>query len=373
MPQTNVKRLVTRTEDVGKLVLSIAAVLFVLGLLVENMHLGRVGLANFGLLRPRPIMVGLPFCIYILLPVVCFAGGCLALRAAIEMERSGERRWLSMLRRVIYPTAVVVLLFITLPMPFNYYLDRLYLTQTEQGDFQLGRFQLAWAVWRLYINQDSLSHVGLFYLPAFALVLRRIFLEPSKSRKSVVAALARLWWLLPIGVLSFLRAYTADVYPLILYFAGGGSPRIVYVGLDMRAGELAKSLMRSGFEEIPSDTRPVWFGPLSLELESEEHFYFTPVDQKEPSPTSVVALPKEKIIFITYVAFPYWDERSIDRYNAFVRHQERSKKVEIKSLTTLPATQTGPTTTKTPPLTRPAVPTSKPLASLSPQGSAKPQ
>jgi hypothetical protein len=201
----------SRVETIAKTAAGVIAGAYALGLIISNMFLSSFGASDFAVIRPRLVLVGIAFVLYLTLPV------CLGIVPTLIIARALRQRRLPAILRIALAVLALATLIVVLPLPFDIFLWSL--PHYSRLAFWV-RFwrEIYGSLWQWpYI-------VGLIVVPLYILGLKRTTNHnlPAKWRVALIGAIIA-------GVLSQIYAYSTDVYPAVEPAAGGGHPDLVEV------------------------------------------------------------------------------------------------------------------------------------------------
>jgi hypothetical protein len=205
-------------ESALKHAAAVLAGCYATGLVITNIFLGDLGAPDFSDLRPRAILVGIAFAIYVAAPV--------ALVAMPITTWKLSRRWLaSAAPRVIISIAVFVVLIPAIAFPFEWALASPRVCGFIE---QTSRF------WNDSYGTIQWHHVVLVIIPAIVLLWRdSIVMLPQAVRRCAIL-------LVVFGTVCQIMPFARYVYPLISAGVGGGQPELVEISLRRDARTLAK-------------------------------------------------------------------------------------------------------------------------------------
>lgn len=208
-------------DHAGRIALTTATVLYVVGLLIENIHLARCGIADLTLVRPRYIFVGAAFLIYTAIPFALIT---------VPFVIIAYLKSLPLLIRILLAVLALLQASFFITVPFSYFV----VTVTPIHIFfnVWGFNQGFWEIYRPYYF--AYPSVAAY---VFMLVVRSFKLQVSRfaiASLSALSIIAPLWLLIP---------YTWNVFPNIDFSVGGAQPPIVTLASkDRNAQEYAGSL-----------------------------------------------------------------------------------------------------------------------------------
>jgi hypothetical protein len=290
-------------EGLGTVVLVGLGVLFAIGTLVVNIHLGSLGLSDFSGLRPRFVLVGLTFLLYLAIPPTF----CIAALQAGATVGFGRRPVLAVLTSI----AVALVLMVVIPSMLFFAIP--YVTYQNRGLVEPVPF------WGIYTDSTySLILHLLVAIPAGILwlwrhpvalagasdapkTLHRVPLRRSRGiatrsrvRQHVLLGLRVIVVLAAIGMLY---PYATVTFVNISMATGGGHPSIVLMKMDRDVGRVVD---RPGFVRW-SQAGDTIYGPVLVWHESGDRTFISLPESRTFVFWEVFAIPSEKIGTVWYL------------------------------------------------------------------------
>jgi hypothetical protein len=280
------QKLLNSTDGLGTLVLLGLGALFALGTVIVNLKFGTMGLTDFAGLRPRFVLVGLTFLIYLLIPPAC----CVLLLSIGAM--ASVRRHPALAASVVLATALTLVFMI----PGMLYFTVPFLTFGSPDGIQAPL-----SFWELYLGHRYalLIEIVLLCLPV-SLLHYRLSLKPKSSiSASMVQWMpnGRLIIMILIGTTIMLYPYSTVTYLNISRAAGGGQPPIVLMTMER---EIGRVLERPGLWRVSTRSDTV-YGPFLLWHETDAKTFLTLPRQGSRTPGDVFAIPNEKVRVTWYL------------------------------------------------------------------------
>jgi hypothetical protein len=198
-----------RIEPIAKVVAATLAAFYAIGLIITNMFLGSLGASDFSDLRPRTILVGMAFAIYVAVPLGL---AVVPLYVFAFVRRHTMHRFAATAAAV----AMAVGFAFLLPAPFEFFI----VATGRHGGFTT----LSTRFWReAYQDSSQWPYIlVLILLPMAGLAvasIRQRILSPDVKKGAYVLAL--------LGVVSQMIAFADSVYPELQSSIGGGHPELV--------------------------------------------------------------------------------------------------------------------------------------------------
>lgn len=257
---------------------------FLTGVLLENAHLGRLGISDFSGLQPRLVLVGLSFYIYILTPLVpAIAAHYTYKRVMILTSTSRIGKPHQELIGVISGACSAIISFIILPISLHYFISDLWLR--PMGLPMSIRF------WSFYIHEWWWLTCGFLYIPSTLCILFPRRLRPWRTLIIPVIC---------IGAIGSVMTYSYFMYRNIEYAVGGGRPQIIQLecdGIDLAITEVSPVA-----SDTMSDPKRPSFALMDREQyyllwhESEGWMYLTRFTRwQEHFP--IIGIPKDRVVW----------------------------------------------------------------------------
>jgi hypothetical protein len=290
-------RLPSSIELITKVGTVSVAVLYVLGLLVTNIHLMELGIADFSALQGRFVLSGALFLFYgLLLFALPAALIVVPLVAYKRLLKSVSPLWrLAMMLPFLVSWAWVVLEL------YGSILGDLY----PWGSSYEEQWAIAFKVRAVFaatpelfhLVQDSFQHaktlaaVGLAYLLGFWVYLA----HKSKPDRAFVGLFVFVG-LVPMILTLF--GYAQSVYPNLPHNLGGGQPRIVLLHVRQADSLL---LPRSGLAALEAQGGPLVSVPLALWHQDGSFLYVTPATVQEVGSSPLIAITTGPVEVVEYL------------------------------------------------------------------------
>lgn len=311
-----------KSELVLKLATAVLGVLYVLGVLVSNMHLMTLGISDFTSLQARNIMTGFLFIFYTFLLLLTMTPVSIAIYVCGRTVISSKFRLLGKIARFV-GTIIAALLILMFILPFVgiifgfvYPWGRPWeagFTRTAWtwrgmvSDSQIGYVQFTEAFWHLHIIVAScLITIGL--LPYISLIWRYFDSDQEDRTKrgpliAVFQPSLKLVAIYPLLALPLLLVGFAQyTYPNIPINLGGGQPDIVELQIvtDEPAsitlpGIGTTHISVQGKETMITDPVVIWY-------QSDKFLYLAPLTTQNQSSTRLVALDITLVRTIRYLS-----------------------------------------------------------------------
>lgn len=264
-------------EQASKGVLAVLAILFGLGLLITNVYQGYLGFSDYSVLRPRFVLAGLAFFVYIACPALVFV------LPILVVKHLNIRRWLKLL--LVPPLAVLTASL--LATPFHYFVSS---AQLGTAVTQILSF---WSLYNDYFLPLLLSGV---IVPSMTLA--------ASWKRSGQTASGDTWVnrrlfvaLLVLGVFSMIFPYTVSIHPNISSAVGGGQPSIADISLD-EAGTRAVKLHRFIPKLSLGDSV---LGPYVVWHETDARLFLSATASSRKKYPEIIAIPSEHVTAIHYL------------------------------------------------------------------------
>jgi hypothetical protein len=325
---TEKNTLTTDAEHAIKLVTVVLGVLYVLGLLVSNMHLMKLGIADFTSLQARNIMTGFLFVFYTFLlllvvvsiPIAIYFCGRTCV-SSIRLSLDKLARCLGIVLAALFMTGVISW-FTGIIFGYMYPWGR---------PWEAGFTRSAWT-WRFIVSDfqtgydqffETFRHpkiiaASLLIIPALlplVLPLVRRFggdQEDSIERQSpnsVVLATVASPLLKPVMSIVYLFValplllvgFAQEVYPNIPYNFGGGQPDIaeLQIGADNSAAIRLPGIDASHTAAQQEDT--VILPPVVIWYQSDKFLYLAPLTTDDQGAARLIALDLKLVRTIRYL------------------------------------------------------------------------
>lgn len=278
------------TDSIAKSVAATIAALYVIGLLITNIHLSRFGLSEFAVVRVRYVWVGLDYLIYLAAPFVLIAFPL----AAFSLLKSAKRaRWAA-------SAFIAFAVFVLVGQAFQYFVH------SSPGVSLESPMQF----WRLYFVPHSSSYWEWFFLPTIMLLMMMSRLA-KWSRVPLFTFLHRwitglipsdrfqallLMLLVPCGAIGTILVYTVQVYPNIEFAVGGGQPQVVSIR-ESSTGDAGIPFVRDTGALVVVPTGYV--GPYILWHQDQDAVFISPLDSSSAS-WNITAVRREKIVALRF-------------------------------------------------------------------------
>jgi hypothetical protein len=327
------KTIARSAEHAGKALVLLVAASFATGVLVENLALGRHGMSDFSLLHSRFVLVGAAFYVYVLAPLMPF----LLAAFGVGLGRDLARRVRILPTSVASTTCGLVGLIYGIELPFGAL--NTFLTDGWPGPASGGPARILLDFWNLWLSDRLLGlHLLLFYIPTVVWIIIILF-RPT----DFTSAICRLWpvqILIFVGILSFVWPYSYYTFNHIQNFAGGGSPRVVRVSLDMPPSEYRAAMLDptslASSHAAATTQQSTSSGPLLLWNATDQSVYLSDPYNHPGTPLLVTEIPRSKILSISYIsAVPIFSGESVVRIvgtDGFVKWSD-----SVRTATTVPA------------------------------------
>jgi hypothetical protein len=264
-------------ERGGKLALFGISALYAFGLLIENIHLGRCGITDLALVKPRYVLIGLAFFVYIAIPFVLVTIPFAVFRAF---------SFLSIALRVGLAIFMFVIVSWIITVPFSYFL-----TTYTPDDV---RFRLPFPAWGVNVGFWKIYRHYQYGGGALFSYLVLLVFNTFKIRAARALSLVLFWYAISIP-LWLLVPYSWIVSPNIDSSVGGAAPFVVKVKLKARDADAAPAN-----ESDKSDER---LGS-SLELilwHTDAKFVYLGSCSPLTDPFLVKAVPLDNIVELDFV------------------------------------------------------------------------
>jgi hypothetical protein len=283
----------THIELITKLGTVTVVILYVLGLLVTNVHLMGLGIADFSALQARFVMSGVLFLYYCVLliasPVIFFV----VARAIWPRFGGFPPKWRLAIRLVVlsYLAWIILLIYGSL-LGYLYPWGPSYELQLS-GAFHVFRFTKLSA----QMVHDAFFHTKILVgfllaclLAAYFAVFRKVSLGPQLT--------ATLLWPCLVSTFFVLFGYAQSVFPNLPYNLGGGQPRVVQLHLHDADSAF---LTAAGLANEVRQGRPTASVPLALWHQDASFFYVTPMSAQKPGPARLTAIPAGSVAGVVYL------------------------------------------------------------------------
>lgn len=283
-------------ELITKLGAVTVAILYVLGLLVTNVHLMGLGIADFSALQARFVLTGILFICYCGLLIACPVVLFLATRAFWRRFQ----RFSTALRLGITFVALSWSAWLVLLM-YGSLLSDLYPWGPSYESQWSGVFQL-WETFRftklsVQMVQEAFFHTkvlaGLFcacLLGAYYAFVGRTSSGPQLAGISL--------WLGPGSMFLILFGYAQSVFPNLPYNLGGGQPRVVQLYVreaDSQFMSASKLAMEVGQGRLGVSV------PLALWHQDTSFLYVTPMSAQNSGAARLTAVPVGSAAVVAYL------------------------------------------------------------------------
>lgn len=310
-------------ERLAKAAAVLLGVLYVLGLLISNAQLLRVGISDFSLLQAKSIATGLLFVLYL---------GCLALLLvpptlafALDRHWPDARRThpvramvyfvgLTLLFEAMLAALVSTMYGALLPWGLSFESPPMSWSPLQNLRHAIARLPPLWrGIDELLLHQWVVFGIVVLWLPVYvgvdaALVWARQHWDddaaapaeptqgPHTGRLLAIYVAAMLLFASPYLVVG----YSRDVYPNLVQSMGGGQPDVVQI---QPVGERLTTF--GGVDTCCYAQRPepvVMSEPLVVWHESDKFLYVTPLPRPDqPGPRSLVAIDLKAVRAIQYL------------------------------------------------------------------------
>jgi hypothetical protein len=283
----------THIELITKLGTVTVVILYVLGLLVTNVHLMGLGIADFSALQARFVMSGVLFLYYCGL-LIAFPAIFLVTARAIWPRLGGfPTTWRLAIRlgALSYLAWIILLIYGSL-LGYLYPWGPSYELQLS-GAFHVFRFTKLSA----QLVHDAFFHtkilVGLLLaclLVAYFAIFRKVPLGPQVT--------AILLWPCLVSTFFILFGYSQSVFPNLPYNLGGGQPRVVQLHLHDADSAF---LSAAGLANEVRQGRPAVSVPLALWHQDASFFYVAPMSAQNPGAARLTAIPVGSVAGVAYL------------------------------------------------------------------------
>jgi hypothetical protein len=282
-------------ELITKLGTVTVVILYVLGLLVTNVHLMGLGIADFSALQARFVLIGVLFLCYCGLLFACPIAFFLAVRVSWQLSKNFSMvvRLAITLVLLSFWTWVILLIYGSL-LSDLYPWGPSYESQWS-GAVHL-RETLKFAKLSLQMAQEAFFHTKIFVgLIAMCMFVAYFTTERRTSPGSQLAG--RVFWLCPIPMFLVLFGYAQNVFPNLPYNLGGGQPRVVQ--LYMREPD-SPFLNASGLAMEVLQGRPATSVPLALWHQDSSFLYVAPMSTQNSGAARLTAIPLGTVATMAY-------------------------------------------------------------------------
>jgi len=301
-------------ENISKVGTLILATLYVLGLLITNMHLMALGIADFSALQARFVMIGALFVLYTAV-LLAFIATATVLPVLLYRIIHSSQTPLKLRTK----TAKAVLLLIS-PIAawgaleiFGSLVGYMYPWGRPWDAALNSAFK-----WRFYVTDavtcarqlaDAFGHLKIIIavlapLTGVAFVMWALRTEPSESTPSDKshASSRRLSPLLLLfafpGLALLIFGYAESVFPNVRYNIGGGQPRIIELHLKAADSLLLRKELPVLRDSSPTSNTTI---PLALWFQDGSFFYVTPATTPSTGESTLTALAQESIQAVRYL------------------------------------------------------------------------
>jgi hypothetical protein len=266
-------------ESATKTGLAVIGMLFGLGLILVNIYLGYLGFTDFTILRPRFVLVGMSFLIYLAIPPAAIIIPMLILKRTLVDRPS---RWL-----LLIPFALFTAL--ALESPTHYFVP--YVFEGYPPGKQILTF------WSIYTNIALVFEIVGVLVPAVILAWIWDFRSTSGDQPTSADHWVRMGKIvLMVGIISMIFPYAIVVYPNVSSAVGGGQPALVDLSLD----DHGRRAVQSHRFVSPRATSDSIDGPFILWHEATDRLLLSAVDTKRGKP-DILSLPSSHVVAIHYL------------------------------------------------------------------------
>jgi len=274
-------------------------ILYVLGLLVTNVHLMGLGIADFSALQARFVLSGVLFLCYFGLLIACPVVFFLVFLAARRFWR-GSKSFPTALRLAITVgllsfLAWVVLLIYGSLLGYLYPWGPSYESQWSRAFYLRETFRFTKL--SVQLVQEAFFHTKILISFLWACLLlaslafvRRIFSGPQLAGITLPA-------LCPAMFLT-LFGYAQNVFPNLPYNLGGGQPRVIQ--LYVREAN-SPFLSAGGLAAEVRQGRPGASVPLALWHQDASFLYVTPMSTQSSGAARLTAIPVGDVAMVAYL------------------------------------------------------------------------
>jgi hypothetical protein len=279
LPQ-NLKNFQNYFEVSAKAGALVVAFLYILGLLISNIHLMQLGIADFTDLRARYILVGLLFLLY---------AGCLGLIVASiagPLFLSGSI-WSRILRGIAatFVTVIFASLFAGYLIPGG----RTWAPVWEQkitSDCQLSAplRQMSEHVFAVFGHPSILTVL-------IGTILMAVFYRFPQAIRIIMPERVVYSGMALLNMLLLVAGYSVFIFPNFRYNLGGGYPQFVELQVEREASTRFAAL---GVKVSSVDSLSSTAGPIALWHQSDEFLFGTPVSDQGSS-TGLIGIPVEDV------------------------------------------------------------------------------
>jgi len=297
---------------------AILGTLYVLGLLISNLQLMELGVADFSSFPVRNIMTGLVFLVYVLLLLLSLAPVPAMMYACLRIKRRTQPGILKKIFHSVGAVLAFVVFGISVASTVGTLLGYLYPWGRRWDQVVLlGRTTWTWS----FMKSDLLRTMGQFRdsyqypkvvvvgiaISFFAvwIVLIRNWEVPESHKQTIQRVLhakystaaAATYLFLAISLL--LVGFADEVYPNIKYNLGGGQPQVA----ELQIGEDKAPV--AGLTGIPlccgivNPGGDAW--PVAIWYQSDKFLYVSPLPRAEHSDAQMVAIDIKLIRAIHYL------------------------------------------------------------------------
>jgi hypothetical protein len=289
---SGLRSLTASAEMVFKITTALLGVLYVLGLLISNLQMMELGIADFAAFNTRNVMVGTLFVVYLSL-LLLFLAACIAsVWSVVDLMRGRRRALFSVLVSLFFG---FIAFLVAAPIVGYLSLSGLpWSAEFSDGGDELGRLRTLYGQF-----SDAFFHPKVLVASA-GLALWTCFMaldvddgENGSDRTALrLVDVLNLWlsWDRSTAVLrvaGFLLLagmvmvdYADEVYPNLRYNLGGGQPRVATLQVGT---ESAKRTVLAGF---PTEEQTGVTGPVVIWHQSDRFLYVSslfelPVDRAQ--------------------------------------------------------------------------------------------
>lgn len=275
---------------------AVIAALYVLGLLISNLHFMELGISDFPSLNPQNVLVGVLFALWLgALMVLWFPLALFVARAYESLEKpNGAAALAGIVFQFVLALAITVLGALLLSMAAGYFLPwgLLWRDTAEFDQLPLGSM---WEMTQILFQQvldvywhpkviTAIGHVGLLSLAIYAIAFdwkigkfsERFTTEDDKKMYRYIRNL--FVWTAPISLLLLISGYAVDVFPNLRSNLGGRQPQIVELSLR-HVGMNESKLFLVAHKPMPGqdDEAATSVGPVAVWHRSDKFLYVMPL------------------------------------------------------------------------------------------------
>jgi hypothetical protein len=289
-------------DRLSKSAIGVATAMFAVGLLIENIQLQTIGISDVSFAEPRYVLVGLAFVVYLALPAILLVVPIIVFRLV-----RGPRGKVRLLVAAVLSVASFIILFLNLPAPFYYFIERILWTN--------GNIARVLRFWGYLCDPTLIIRGPLLYIPLILLAATARtgwWFDRPRPRRYLLAMVG-------LGVFSSVIPYTYSAYPNLARAVGGGCPLIAEI--DLKGGRTVRpsayrwaerpptsqpgelfSVKRYHVTPLKIEGRPAT-GPAAETLliwhESDKFFYVSKL-QRWTRGAVVIGIPKDQVDEVRY-------------------------------------------------------------------------